>query len=96
MGKLTCTQLMLRPILNFTVERFFPNGAFFGNDYLGTIKADKHLLQKWGSVEMACMMFVTDSLREQGATEATFTAESVTKHGAPAGSWEITVRKTGE
>lgn len=33
-NKLNWKQKVLKPIINFLVERFFPNRVFYGNDYL--------------------------------------------------------------
>ena len=90
-------QKLLRPVLNWTVETFFPTGAFYGDNYLRNLRTDVDgLSEKWNSVEMACMMFVTSSLHEQGATEAIFTATEVTSNGTPMGSWKITAERVEE
>lgn len=89
-------QKILRPMINLAVETFFPEGAFYGENYLRDLRSDSaDLTAKWGSVEMACMMFVTTSLREQGATKATFEATDVTHEGVPMGSWKVTVEGEG-
>jgi hypothetical protein len=91
---MTLTQKALRPVLNWLVETVFPNGAFFGNDYLRNLQTDNSdLSEKWGSVEMACAMFVTSYVREMGAESATFEASNITKSGVEVGSWRLTVEK---
>ena len=93
MSKLTIAQKALRPVLNFLVERYFPNGAFFGNDYMRDLDSRPDLVEKWGSFEMACAMAITSRLRRAGAVHATFTASEVEDRGVPVGSWRMTVEK---
>lgn len=87
------TQRILRPVLNFLVKRYFPNRAFFGDDYLTAFDADVELKEKWGSVEMACAMLITSRLRGMGATSATFEATDVEDNGVSVGSWRMSVEK---
>lgn len=93
---MTYTQRLMRPILNFLVERFFPNHAFFGNDYLTAFKSHPDLAIKWGSTDMAVAMFLVSRLRKQGATKGTFEATEVTDNGTPVGSWRLTLEKLEE
>lgn len=93
---LTITQKILRPILNWTVETFYPDGAFYGGDYLKTLESDNGLIEKWGSVEMACAMLITSRLRKRGATSAKLEATDVTDCGEPVGSWMVTIEQVDE
>lgn len=91
--KLTVAQKMLRPVLNYLVERFFPEGAFFGKDYLRTLQSSEEFTEKWGSVEMACAMFLVSRVRDMNATNAVFEANDITDEGTPVGSWRLTAEK---
>ena len=84
-------QKILRPVLNFLIERYFPRGAFFGNEYLTAFDGDMGLAEKWGSVEMACSMLITSRVRELGGTHATFEATDIEHSGVQVGTWRLTV-----
>lgn len=90
---MTIAQRALRPVMRYIVERFFPDGAFFGRRFLRGLITDADLVRTWSSTEMACAMFLVSRMREEGATEATFEASDVTDGGAPVGSWRMTVQK---
>ena len=89
----TRIQKILRPVIRKLVEKFFPRGAFYGDEFLRGLKTDTNLIGKWGSVEMACALYIMTTLRKAGATTGTFEAHDVTDEGVPVGSWKVTVEK---
>lgn len=85
-------QRLLRPVLNFAVEKFFPNGAFYGGQYLDSFKrADqKH---DTGITGFAAAHYLTSVARESDAGEIKVTLEGCTVSGQPAGDWEVAVKR---
>lgn len=93
---LTVAQKIMRPFLNWAVETLFPNGAFYGGQYLRNFDHDAVLQDKWGTVEMACAMLIVSRVRNMNAEKASFEATDITDSGVMVGSWRLTVEKIEE
>lgn len=90
--KLTWKQRALRPIINFFVERYFPKGAFYGNDYLNVFN-DKGMVDKWGSSSIVSAMYLVGYLRDNKADSGTFKFTGMTNNGNHVGDWELTLER---
>ena len=92
---MTFTQKILCPVINFLVERFFPNGMFVGSYYWFEVSGNVEASEKWGTPQMASAMLVVSKVRETGATKAVFEAGDMSLDGEAIGDWRLTVEKIG-
>jgi len=60
---MTFTQKTLRPILNFLIERYFPDSCFYGHEYLDAFK------KAYGDQKGTLQMFDYDTLPAEGGVE---------------------------
>jgi hypothetical protein len=87
---MTPTQKILRPIINFLVERFFPDSLFYGND----------LPTKWGADSpMQALVAETAGLslavqcHLSGADHMIVDITGASYKGEPIGDWRVTMTK---
>lgn len=84
--KLSVTQKLLRPVINWLVETFFPSGAFYGHDFFDIFKD----LEKEGyGIAQASTAFITHNMHRMNAEKVKFEIEGVTINGEPVGDFEI-------
>lgn len=90
MSKMTTSQRLLRPVVNFLVERYFPKGAFFGKEYFTIFK-------KWdkekGSMGYSAALYLQSIVRENDAETMVTRLGDVIVNGENVGDWEISIRK---
>ena len=90
MTDLTLSQRTLRPVVNFLVERFFPQGAFFGYDLADRFKdADGH----FGVVGSGAAMYLQRIMRRGGNDTMHIDMHEITDNGEPVGSYRLTLEK---
>jgi hypothetical protein len=90
--ELTTAQKVARPVINFLVERFFPNGAFFYGD--GPLshfdKLDSERKSPIGS--MAAMSLVRKA-HEANASRMSVDIGGMTLNDTDLGDWRVTVER---
>ena len=87
-SELPVQQRMLRPIINFMVERWFPSGCFFGDDYFKTFKA---IDDKKAVTGYAAALYLSQIAILSDAQEIDATMHEVTHNGEPVGTWRVRV-----
>ena len=90
MGDITLTQRILRRPLNYVIERWFPKGAFYGNDFLQPF-ADMD--KRKGKTGGAAALFLVSCVRRVDAEQVTVAMKDVTLNGENIGTWIVTVQK---
>jgi hypothetical protein len=90
--KLTKAQRVARPIINFLVERYFPNGLFFyGKGPLRTF--DMVDREKKTVVGGMAALSLARHAHNSGATQLMVDAECITVNDEDIGDWRITVER---
>ena len=90
MDKASIMKRALRPVINWAVETFFPDGSFYGSRY-----ADKFKDLDEGTVPgYICASFLVHKAATQNATLLTVNISEIEKDGQDIGSWRITVENT--
>jgi hypothetical protein len=90
----TFTQKLLRPIINFAVERFFPESCFYGMGFLkpfSDFDAGREQTAGYGSA-----MYLVNRVHDAGKKHMTIDLGGVTFQGKDIGSWKIVVERTQE
>ena len=86
---LTITQRALRPVVNFLVEWFFPNGAFYGKEYFDAFKKFDG-----DSIGQASTLWITHTMHRMNADTLDVEIKGLKIRGEPVGDFEITARLT--
>lgn len=84
------TQRFLRPIINWAVERFFPDSMFYGNDLPTKLGADSPM-RAMVSETPALSLAVQCSLA--GADEMTVDVTGLIYKGESIGDWQVTIKR---
>lgn len=92
MNKLTKAQRIARPVINFLVERYFPNGLFFygSGPLLAFDKVDREKKTAIGS--MAALALARHA-HNSNATKFCIEAEGLTVNNQDLGDWRVTVER---
>lgn len=88
--KLTLMQRLLRPIINWLVETWFPNSCFYGNSYLQDFKdfdKGKDLIGKTAA------MYLQSIMRKADATSISYEMTEITEHDVHIGSYKLTLER---
>lgn len=88
--QLTLMQRLLRPVINWLVEGWFPKACFYGNAYLDDFKEfdqDKDLVGKTAA------MFLQSIMRKANATSITYEMTEITDGNFLIGSYKLTLEK---
>ena len=89
MSELTLPQRMMRPIINFLVERFYPAGCFYGDgDPMRTFDGNSG-----GTIGRAAVMVLIRKVSDSGADKLGADFDGVTVNGEPIGDWRVTVQR---
>lgn len=87
---MTLTQKILRPIINWAVERFFPRHFFYGNE----------LGKRWGGAEgiegvalETCAVAMACRCATLGGAKMTVQCFGVTNRGVDIGDWRVTMER---
>lgn len=94
MKKLTLAQRALRPVLNFAVERWFPDGGFWGEAYFEPFR--KFDTEKKAKVGYGAAMYLIYSVHGANSSKFTVDLGGVTYNGEAMGDWRVTVEKIQE
>jgi len=90
--KLTKAQRLARPVINFLVERYFPNGLFFYGS--GPLSAfDMVDGEKKTAIGGMAAMALARHAHNSSATKLTVDAEAITVNDDDIGDWRITVER---
>jgi hypothetical protein len=84
---MTAMQKILRPVLNFLTERFFPNGCFYGQGYLDNF----NYLDDERGIGYAAVLSLSSSLFEINATDYKIDVEQLSLNGKDMGDWSLTM-----
>lgn len=87
---LTLTQRLLRPVINWLVEGWFPKGCFYGNNYLDDFKKfdqGKEVIGKTAA------MYLQSIMRKAEATTITYEMTEITDRDILVGSYKLTLEK---
>ncbi|AUR11225.1 hypothetical protein PhaeoP48_01228 [Phaeobacter inhibens] len=86
----TPTQRLLRPVINWLVEGWFPKGCFYGSSYLDDFKAfDKGK----DVVGKTAAMYLQSIMRKSDATSVIYEMTEVTERDVLVGSYKLTLEK---
>ena len=96
MTDLTLTQRILRIPINFLVERYFPDGFFFGNGFCSVFEEAAKGEEVVDSAPKAAAAFLLSYLSQRYSDEAKFEITDITLKGEPVGSWSITISRETE
>lgn len=86
MGNLTTVQKMLRPIINWTVERFFPNGAFYGHSFHNAFIE----VNRGSKLGQASVSWIVHNMHEMNAESVKFELNGMSINGILVGDFVIT------
>lgn len=90
--KLTKAQRMARPVINFLVERYFPNGLFFYGK--GPLQAfDMVDREKKTAIGGMAALALARHAHSSQATKLTVDAEAITVNDLDLGDWRVTVER---
>lgn len=83
---------LARRVINFLVERYFPNGLFFyGN---GPLRAFEEMDDRKGKgIGSMAAIYLARVVAKNGATEIKIEADDVTVNDEELGDWIVTVRR---
>ncbi len=87
----TYTQKIARPVINFLVERYFPNGLFFFGD--GPLKAFDRIDKEGSFVGRSASIVLAKIAHDNNASSLTVEAECVSINSDDIGDWRITVER---
>jgi len=90
---LTWKQKALRPVINFLVETWFPNGMFYGHDYFDAFSCFDTDKQVTG---YTAAMYLQSIMRDHGAESISVEMHEVTQQGVPVGSYKLTLEAMPE
>jgi hypothetical protein len=88
--KLTLSQRLARPVINFLVERLFPSGCFYGNSYAEKFR---DMDESGGVAGQTAAMYLQHIMRKAGATQITFEFDTVIFEGKEMGSFRLTLEE---
>ncbi|AHD09983.1 hypothetical protein [Phaeobacter gallaeciensis] len=88
--KFTLMQRLLRPVINWLVEGWFPKGCFYGRNYLNDFKV---LDQGKDVVGKTAAMYLQSIMRKADATSIIYEMTEVTERNVPVGSYKLTLEK---
>jgi hypothetical protein len=91
--ELTLWQRILRKPLNFIIEKWFPNGAFYGNEFLEPFT---HFDERKDKTGAASALFLVSKVKEHRGTGITVTLTDVFHQGENIGTWEVIVQEVEE
>lgn len=91
---MTFMQRILRPVLNFMVERYFPKGAFYGHDFFRAFEEAE--IDHAPSATTAAGCLLISAMSKDYQTEMIITVEGITLNGEPKGDWRLIVEEIKE
>lgn len=91
---MTLIQRILRPVLNYLVETFFPKDAFYGNDFLKAFERAEIDYAPTAISAAGCLLI--SELSNSYSTECIVTVENISLHGKPVGSWRLIIEEIKE
>jgi hypothetical protein len=87
---MTRTQKILRPIINFLVERFFPDNLFCGYDMLEKWRTSSPARAAYGET---AVLSLAVQCHLAGADHMTVDITGASYKGEPIGDWRVTMTK---
>ena len=92
MAKLTKAQRIARPIINFLVERYFPNSLFFYG--AGALSAfDRMDSERKSAIGSMAALSLARHAHQQNASHLSVEAEGITINDQDIGDWRVTVER---
>jgi len=86
-------QKTLRPILNFLIERYFPDSCFYGHEYLDVFK--KAYGDQKGPLMGHAAQFIIGQCVKMNADEFSAELTGLTVSGQETGDWLLTIKHIG-
>lgn len=94
MRDLTMMQRLLRKPVNWIVERFYPNGAFYGHGFISMLQS--HDTAKDGKISAGVAGYLIQEVIDQGGTKSEKAVTGLNLSGIPVGDWRVTVEQIKE
>lgn len=86
-------KLWLRKIINFVVEKWFPNSMFYGNNYFSAFESLDKISKQERVTGYTAAMYLQSILRKHDATEISYEMIGVEDKGVPLGDYVLTLKR---